>query len=78
MSLEFCIFLSTDTVRDLLVVGAVPAGGRVEDVLVGIKVVGCALVVMLNDVDKDELGVFLGLGRKLVMLGADMRSVAVI
>jgi hypothetical protein len=33
---------------------------------------------MLNDVDKDELGVFLGLGRKLVMLGADMRSVAVI
>ena len=77
VTLKVSILLGSDRVRDLLVVGTVPTGGRVEDVFVGVKVVGSTLVVALDDVDVDELGVF-GLRGTLIVLAVNVRGVAVV
>lgn len=77
VALKICILLGSNAVRDLLEVRAVPTGGGIKDVFVGVEVVRCALVVALDDVDKDELGIF-GLRWALVVLGVDVGGVAVV
>lgn len=77
MSLKIGIGFGSDAVRDLLVVGAVPTGGWVEDVFVWVEVVRCALVVTLDDVDKDKLGIVC-LSRACVVSCVDVGCVAVV
>lgn len=78
MTLKIGILFSTNTVGNLLIIGTIPTRGWVEDVFVRVKVVGGAFVVALNNVDKDEFGVFLGLRWERVVLGIDVGCVAVV
>ena len=77
VTLKVRVLLSSNSVRNLLEVAAVPTGGGVKDVFVGVEVVGCTFVVALNDVDKDKLSVF-GLRWAFVVLGVDVGGVAVV